>query len=761
MALYNRAAEVFLSLKPKRAPGWTIYSDWTNGSDATGDGTEARPYKTIAVGAADLRDGRGDALVLLPGNYVEAPVVIDQKDDISIVGVGGARVCEAGGGRTLTNTHTAWATWGGQGFEVTCSAAHGLQIGDYIFIANTYAQSTNYVNGFHEVAGVPSPTNFRFYTNYSVDGGAWPIGLPGFGFGASVPVSLTFRGCHDLLIAGLVIDASNGIPPDKMPCLCVDAMNNVVTSSRGNNILITRNQIGTGCIGLTNFPNFTTRLAGSNIQIEENAFNIVSNSFIPFQTDELVGALYLSAGANVVVNRNLFTFLRLIGGSPPPPWEPWGVIQYTEPAPAIGHLFTSNTFDTAANITRNRLFHIWNDWQNVTPAMDRIFVRRNTYADVDTVTPQTVSQAWAVGSPLVDREPETLVDEAFLPTQTDVIWQAPREELASFPGTAGEVQALAVYGGELYFDSVGGAGGTVVGVNGTPDNPSNSEADLRDLSTATKITNIRVAGTLTLLQAWEQFFFKGREGSPDNIVDANGQSVDASRFESLTFTGSMTGEATWIECQMTNASGLNGIALTIYPQGTLTLLPGGTLVALAVGSPGAGCTFDMSSTTGTNLVLGSMIGIFTIENVVGISIIQMAGSGANLTLDSTVNGGNVVLLGDINLTDNSTSTLSFNDYRLQVKIPDQTWDEALADHLAGGSTGAKLADIEKIVDATYARKELDTSNPAQWQMVLYDNENKTVPVKTFNLKDRSGNAISATNNPLLLGDVIIADRDPV
>jgi hypothetical protein len=515
-------------------------------------------------------------------------------------------------------------------------------------------------------------------------------------------------------------------------------MNNVVTSSRGNNILITRNSIGTGCIGLTNFPNFTTRLAGSNIQIEENAFNIVSNSFIPFQTDEDVGALYLSAGANVVVNRNLFTFLRLIGGSPPPPWEPWGVIQYTEPAPAIGHLFTSNTFDVAANITRDRLFHLWNDWQNVTPAMDRIFVRRNTYADVDTVTPQTLSQSWAVGSPLVDREPETLIDEAFLPTQTDVIWQAPREELASFPGTAGEVQALAVYGGELYFDSVGGAAGTVVGVNGTPDNPSNSEADLRDLSTATKITNIRVAGTLTLLQAWEKFFFKGREGSPTNIVDANGQSIDSSRFESLTFTGSMTGEATWIECQMTNASGLNGIALTIYPQGTLTLLPGGTLVALAVGSPGAGCTFDMSSTTGTNLVLGSMIGIFTIQNVVGVSIIQMAGSGANLVLDSTVNGGNVVLLGDINLTDNSTSTLSFNDYRLQVKIPDQTWDEAQADHTVAGSTAAALTRVLDLLEAT---SEYDTSTDP-WEE-KWIRQSDSFVLATFQLFD---DALAAINN---------------
>ncbi|MEE9126377.1 MAG: hypothetical protein V3U11_04500, partial [Planctomycetota bacterium] len=62
--------------------------------------------------------------------------------------------------------------------------------------------------------------------------------------------------------------------------------------------------------------------------------------------------------------------------------------------------------------------------------------------------------------------------------------------------------------------------------------------------------------------------------------------------------------------------------------------------------------------------------------------------------------------------------------------------------------------------ALLARRRIDTSDANQWQLVLYDSDNTTEKLRK-DLKDRSGAAITDTNNPLTDSSVLIAEEDPV
>ncbi len=70
------------------------------------------------------------------------------------------------------------------------------------------------------------------------------------------------------------------------------------------------------------------------------------------------------------------------------------------------------------------------------------------------------------------------------------------------------------------------------------------------------------------------------------------------------------------------------------------------------------------------------------------------------------------------------------------------------------------ADVTTLRDHTEGRRRLDTT-PDPWQEVVYTQANPNAEAKRYDLFDQNGDAINATNNPILDPTIIIADRVPV
>jgi hypothetical protein len=73
--------------------GDTYFVDVVGGSDSTGDGSRALPWKTVTKAVADgVVDGHGDTIVMLPQaaetTWQEAAAVVSAKDDWKLIGAG-------------------------------------------------------------------------------------------------------------------------------------------------------------------------------------------------------------------------------------------------------------------------------------------------------------------------------------------------------------------------------------------------------------------------------------------------------------------------------------------------------------------------------------------------------------------------------------------------------------------------------------------------------------------------------------------------
>jgi hypothetical protein len=144
-------------------------------------------------------------------------------------------------------------------------------------------------------------------------------------------------------------------------------------------------------------------------------------------------------------------------------------------------------------------------------------------------------------------------------------------------------------------------------------------------------------------------------------------------------------------------------------------------------------------------------------NLGGVATITM--TGGVVTLNSSCTSGNVNLRGIGELVDNSVgTTVDASGLLSPDSIADQTWEEAVADHMTAGSTGAFLMGV---FNQVATRKDIDLTgdDALGWQEVYYDAAN--LEVGRLTLHESDGTRITGTVEDFINDKKMIGQRRPV
>ena len=287
-----------------------------------------------------------------------------------------------------------------------------------------------------------------------------------------------------------------------------------------------------------------------------------------------------------------------------------------------------------------------------------------------------------------------------------LVWDATQSDHVA-SGTTGRAQLLALYENAVWIDTGNGAAGTVLGVNGTPDNPVDNLADAVTLAASLGVRryNIRKTsgGPLTLTSSHDDWQFVGvGEGV---VVALAGQDVDGTLFENVELSGISNGSiranrcsldgVTELEGLITNGWFKNAIAMPVAGAGFLVVHncasgEPGPLVTPTLAVGGAGNEYNIRSYSGGIEVTGSGVAsnIGTIELVAG-----------QIILGATMTAGLLAVRGVGFLDDSSIGaiTLDKTGFIQESRVVDAVWDELLtgATHNIQTSAGRRLRQLEE------------------------------------------------------------------
>lgn len=260
-----------------------------------------------------------------------------------------------------------------------------------------------------------------------------------------------------------------------------------------------------------------------------------------------------------------------------------------------------------------------------------------------------------------------------------------------------EGSALLPYAGAIWIDVANGAAGTVVGTNGTPDNPVNSLADAVTLAGATGFREYRVRdGDLVLPSAHTDWRFVSL--GTGVTLDINGQNVDGSNFVDFYIYGTVVAAGVGIQCFSGGIGPVTGLAGYLYG----CALYGTIGVSSGLGLFGYDCQGSSQSTSGVTIdaaafgpgdaaVLHNTNGNLRIANLASATArISIAG---NFTLDvqASCTAGQLLLSGVGDLNDLSGGSLNlFTDGFVQHGVlVDDIHEEPMADHASVAGSAAQ------------------------------------------------------------------------
>lgn len=134
--------------------------------------------------------------------------------------------------------------------------------------------------------------------------------------------------------------------------------------------------------------------------------------------------------------------------------------------------------------------------------------------------------------------------------------------------------------GAVWIDTANGAAGTVVGTNGTPENPVDSLADAITLLGSTGLRELRIrktgGGPLTLTQAFDDFRIVGIGDSVG--IALNNQDVDGTMFIGCDLSGQLNGAISATNCDIDGVTDLDGHFNECHLINTNTVASGATVV---------------------------------------------------------------------------------------------------------------------------------------------------------------------------------------
>jgi hypothetical protein len=194
---------------------------------------------------------------------------------------------------------------------------------------------------------------------------------------------------------------------------------------------------------------------------------------------------------------------------------------------------------------------------------------------------------------------------------------------------------------------------------GTPTAPVKTVAVARVIADAENLKEYRFRGAITLTEDHEDWAFLGQAAEDSNIISLGGFSVDKSKFESCRLTGSMTGVIQANECDLQILSGAQGKFRRCGLSATITVASGSTLVLDSCFSELAGNSTPIVDVNNAAFVnFRNYSGGLELQEVHDGSVISVDLDPGHLIIDSTCDGGEILVRGHGHLTNNADEAAS-------------------------------------------------------------------------------------------------------
>ena len=290
-----------------------------------------------------------------------------------------------------------------------------------------------------------------------------------------------------------------------------------------------------------------------------------------------------------------------------------------------------------------------------------------------------------------------------------------------------ENQIASAYEGSVWLDQKRGVAGTVVGVNGTKNNPVDTLADAATLLATAKLIGLRhlrirqtTGGALDLSTAgvWDQFIVEaiGAEVS----IDFGGEDVDGSQFIGCALTGTMVGSIVAGNCDLDGVVDLDGHFNVCHLAGTNALANAARVIfdrctsKVAGGAGQAIVDMGAAHAAGSHAQFRGWIGGIDLRNMDNAGdLVSLDFVSGHAVLGSTVSAGNLVLRGVGKKTIGAIGAVTFNDDGfVQGSILEDDLDDIqtrLPTALVGGRMDSDVAVIQAgaITSAAIATDAID------------------------------------------------------
>jgi len=284
------------------------------------------------------------------------------------------------------------------------------------------------------------------------------------------------------------------------------------------------------------------------------------------------------------------------------------------------------------------------------------------------------------------------------------------------------------YGGyqsaSIWYDSNNGFAGTTDEIAGTVGRPSNNLSNAFTVAQSKNLKQFFVnKGSSIDLSTYggsiANYRFWGNKWS----LALGNKSIDSASFETCEVTGTglvSSSLSRFTDCILNNVTIGPSDFVHCYFEDDFTIGSAGSFVfddcfsSKVESNP---LIFDMGLSVGaTDVVFFNFNGNIQFNNIQAGDSVSIYGEG-NVTLDSTCNGGEIVIRGSFTITDNSTGTTVTDDARIDKQgIADSVWDEILdvGSHTTTNSAGRRLRDIQDTdlpaIDSTVDSIQLDTDS---------------------------------------------------
>lgn len=260
----------------------------------------------------------------------------------------------------------------------------------------------------------------------------------------------------------------------------------------------------------------------------------------------------------------------------------------------------------------------------------------------------------------------------------------------------------AYYGFAIWLDDAASNTNSIVGIDGTPQNPVSTLAAARILADSMRLKKYYITNnsSFTLDATYENWCFNGIEEG--NEINFGSQDVDNSHFEHLMVAGVQGGTGLiWLdECYLNAADSLECIARNSWFSDTISVRVADIIVFdQCYSNLGGNDTpgLDFNSAAGTiNVSVRHYSGGLALFNMTSNHTISYETDG-QLIIDGSCTSANITARGNMDITNNGTTiNLTDNAVFNKTELVDDTWDEILtgATHNIATSAGRRLRQLE-------------------------------------------------------------------